>query len=346
VKRRAEQLVWQIFDEDDVLFRIFAIRVKRDDFILGIVIHHIICDGVSVSIVRNEIFATYESLSKNSGAVIDGPKYQYSDIAIGVNSWLDGSGPASHMRYWSDYLRDAPSSTIPSDYLVHSGGSGVLKTIPFAMKLKSSSKIPESSKKAPFFESDMFLSVFMGVLSYHLNQSDVVIVPMLSGRYYPESLEVVGLMMDAMALRCQIAIASPFIDLLNQVSTSYLRCYDHQALPYFYVEKLLQEIGAAGGWCWVNFRRSNSSCEPGNSQVTDYEIARPPEEINVSRAQNMFHIRATLRDNDITGEIEYSDGMYKEDTIVNFIDNMVRLFSLSQDDPARPLVEILDCNLP
>src|SRR5262245_7236376 len=64
------------------LLRVKVYQLDDEDFILTLVMHHIVCDGQSMVILANEIAVIYPALARGEPSGLPEPSVQYADFAV------------------------------------------------------------------------------------------------------------------------------------------------------------------------------------------------------------------------------------------------------------------------
>src|SRR5262249_32124529 len=99
------------------LFRPNLVRVKPDEHILLVTMHHIVSDGWSISVFLRELSALYQSFSENQPSPLPELPIQYADFASWQLQHLSGAVLANQLAYWKAQLAGAPSALeLPTDH--------------------------------------------------------------------------------------------------------------------------------------------------------------------------------------------------------------------------------------
>ena len=114
--RKAESL--QPFDlAREFPIRASVVRVRPDDYLLLLTIHHIVSDGWSMGIFNRELSVCYEAFA--TGKSIDLPELpiQYADYAEWQRDWLRSEVFSEQLSYWRNALNGAPAvMDLPTDH--------------------------------------------------------------------------------------------------------------------------------------------------------------------------------------------------------------------------------------
>ena len=85
--------------------RMLLLRLKEDEHILCVVLHHQICDGVSLEIFNHELTLLYEAFSKGMPSPLDELPIQYTDFARWQREWLQSPAVVRMISFWDRHLK-------------------------------------------------------------------------------------------------------------------------------------------------------------------------------------------------------------------------------------------------
>ncbi|HKG21152.1 MAG TPA: amino acid adenylation domain-containing protein, partial [Blastocatellia bacterium] len=82
------------------LLRALIVRLAADDHLLVVTIHHIICDGWSMSIFIREAVASYSALKAGRRPELPELPVQYGDYAAWEQEWMESRQASRQLEYW------------------------------------------------------------------------------------------------------------------------------------------------------------------------------------------------------------------------------------------------------
>ena len=233
LKHRVTGCMAQPFDvTQQPLFRCNLFRLTADEHSLLIVMHHVITDWVSFAILNSELGALYEAFSAGEPSPLAPMPAQYSDYCTEEQQWLGGAGGVKQLSYWRSKLQRAPTLELPLDYSRPQkqtpSGSRWYFTIPpaIAEALKSLSRCCQAS----LFMT--LLAAFALVLHSESEQEEVVIGTPVAGREHKQTENLIGLLLNHVALRLDLSERPRFVDLITRVRTVVLEAYANQRFPF------------------------------------------------------------------------------------------------------------------
>lgn len=179
------------------LFRVTVHEAAVDSFFVVMTIHHIICDGISLGILKNDLFSFYCAKAIKSDQPTLQHHLQFKDFIVprataqqkeaAQRFWEDMYTDASLTDIWEPELSSQPS--LKGDYLT------CVIDLPLLEKFKALC----SANRCTLFSG---LYTVVTVWSYYkTGLADRIIGMVASGRTDPDSENVVGLFANALPVR-------------------------------------------------------------------------------------------------------------------------------------------------
>ncbi|HEY4460848.1 MAG TPA: amino acid adenylation domain-containing protein, partial [Pseudonocardiaceae bacterium] len=206
------------------LLRVRLIRLAADEHVLTVALHHIVTDGWSMGIVGDELATAYAALRAGTTPVLPEPRWQYADVAAWQRAALDGPELAAQLDHWRTELADLIPLDLPTDRprpAVHTSNGAVCEfTVPsdVGSALRALAGRHDTTLFVPL------LAACQVLLHRWSGQDDITVGTASSGRQRPELAEVVGFLVNTVALRAKIDRAEPFDALLDRVRGTVLAC--------------------------------------------------------------------------------------------------------------------------
>lgn len=238
---RIATLVSEPFDlSEGPLLRVHLIKLAEAEHVLLMMMHHIVSDGWSMSILFRELASFYEAHIDNRESNLPELPVQYADFAIWQRTKLGDGALERHLDYWRQQLADAPAMLeLPTDRprppIQTNRGASVSHRLP--QGLVADLEITRRETKSTLFM--VMLAAFKVLLFRWTGQHDIVVGTPTAGRQLTEIEGLIGFFVNTLALRTEFSNHFRFIDLLNVVKESALTAYEHQDMPF---EKLVDEL--------------------------------------------------------------------------------------------------------
>jgi amino acid adenylation domain-containing protein len=196
---------------------------------LVIVIHHIVCDGVSIELLGQELITAYnlpDTLSKQ-------PALQYVDFVQWQNAWLKEGHLAVSLQWWKDQLQDLPSEhKLPLDFSrpqqVDTAGDSVSGHIDKEV-LENLRNMAQKNNTTMFV---LVQALFSIVISKFSRASDIVLGTPIANREEKGLASAVGLFLNNVVLRNNVEDKQTLAELVEQVAKKMVHVMLHQHVPF------------------------------------------------------------------------------------------------------------------
>jgi amino acid adenylation domain-containing protein len=222
------------------LARVELVRLGEQDHVVLVGLHHIIYDGWSLAVLRQELLAGYLSFKTGHPSPLPELPIQYADFAVWQRERLQGDTLRRLDQYWLQQLRDVPPLELPTDR----PRPRVRTTRGAACRCQLSGELTDAVKalglqqQATLFMT--LLAAFEVLLSRHSGQTDFAVGTPLAGRLRPETENLIGYFVNPVAMRARLDGDPTFRELLPRVRETALEAYDYQEMPF---ERLVQQLG-------------------------------------------------------------------------------------------------------
>lgn len=216
---------------------------------LVINIHHIICDGWSVTVMLRDLEAFYRAAVVSRGvnstqcaaqAGLAPLPLQYKDYAVWHASRSDGS-QAAERTYWLTRFEDGvPVLSLPTDRPRPDRLSGAGRIVVAVMDDALTEALNGLARRA---DTSLFvvLSALVRLqLSMLSEQADLVLGTPVAGRERLELEGQIGFYLNMLALRGEVTDDRSFADLLAAEKALVLDAFAHQSYPF---DALVEELG-------------------------------------------------------------------------------------------------------
>ncbi|RYZ39080.1 MAG: amino acid adenylation domain-containing protein, partial [Myxococcaceae bacterium] len=240
-KRWAEEEALRPFDlRKGPLLRATLLRLREQEHVLVLVMHHIVSDEWSMGILVREVAALYEALVQGQRSPLPELPLQYGDYAVWQHTWLKGEVLETQLAYWKQQLEGAPRALeLPTDRprpALQTFHGGLLETMWPAELWAAVKALGQKEGVTPFM---VLLAALQAVLSRYAGQDDVSVGAPIAGRTREETEGLIGFFVNTLVLRTKLSPGLRFRELLARVREVTLGAYAHQDVPF---EKLVEEL--------------------------------------------------------------------------------------------------------
>ncbi len=189
--------------------------------------HHIICDGTSLSIFMKELSCLY------NGEILPEKSIDYKDFAVWENNNKDSISYEESKNFWvSQFKEDIPVLSMPTNFERPQKQSYDGDNYLFEFSPSKSSKIIDFAKQNNITPYMLFLTCYYILLNKYTSQDDIVVGTPIAGRSLEELQSVFGMFVNSLPLKQKININSTVLDFINQTKNYCLEAFSHQDYPF------------------------------------------------------------------------------------------------------------------
>ncbi|MCP3059808.1 non-ribosomal peptide synthase/polyketide synthase [Myxococcus sp. K38C18041901] len=241
VRRWLEVEASKPFDvERGPLLRAGLLKVKEEEHVLVLVMHHIVSDGWSMGVLVREMGALYGAYVKGQPSPLPELPVQYADFAVWQRGWLSGEELARQLGYWRQQLEGAPRVLeLPTDKprpATRSHRGGFVRA---RWETGLWRKVEELGRREGATAFMVLLAAYQTVLGRYARQEEVSVGAPIAGRTRTETEGLIGFFVNTLVLRGRVGRAESFGGLVRQLRETTLGAYAHQDVPF---EKLVEEL--------------------------------------------------------------------------------------------------------
>lgn len=295
------------------LVRATLLKVREQEHMALFTMHHIVCDGWSMSIIMREVAELYRAFVQGEQSSIPDLEFQYADYADWERQQMQGEVLDAHTAYWKRQLANLAELQLPTDFPRSSTPSykGGHIAVSLTRNLVEGLKELSRSQGSTLY---MALAVaFKVVLQWYSKQDDIVIGTDVANRNRSETEGLIGFFVNQLVLRTDLSGNPGFRDLLQREREVVLGAYAHQDLPF---DKLVEII--------------NPDRSQGRSPLYQVKLVLQnlPEEtlelpsltlssLGVGNQTAKFDLMLTLLEtpDGMAGVFEYSTALFDKETI-------------------------------
>ncbi|GMT99445.1 non-ribosomal peptide synthetase [Corallococcus caeni] len=222
------------------LLRLSLLKLAEGEHQLVVVMHHIIADGWSITVLIQELSALYATFVQGQPSPLPELAVQYADYAVWQREWLREEELERQLSYWRQQLAGAPpvlelATDRPRPSVQTFRGAAFPVHIPreLTAALKA---LAQREGLTPFM---LVLATFQVLLSRYSGQQDISVGSPTAGRRLAELEPLVGFFVNNLVLRTRLDGDPSFREVLRRVWETTLGAYAHQDIPF---EKLVEEL--------------------------------------------------------------------------------------------------------
>ncbi|MGO4347851.1 amino acid adenylation domain-containing protein [Paenibacillus sp. MCAF9] len=295
--------------ESGLLLRAGLLQLEEEHYLLLLDIHHIVTDGVSMSVLVKELTALY------GGNELPELRVQYRDYAVWQEGQLGGEAIEAHERYWlKKFEGELPLLELPTDrkrpivqtfkgrkYVFHLDGELAQR----ARRLAAEQGVTLYS---------VLLSAYAFMLGKYSGQEDIIIGTPVAGRNHVDVEGLIGMFVNTAAIRCRPQLEHTVSSYVAELHEDVLQALEHQEYPF---EKLVERLNL------VQDKSRNplfdtmfilQNMEHSALQSGGLSFEPQPFEHGVSKFD--LTLEAVERAEGIAFSLEYATDLFHEETVI------------------------------
>ena len=334
----------------DYMLRAQLIKLKEDEHILLLVIHHIAADGWSVSLFLNELLESYRSKVEARKANLPELPIQYLDYALWQREQLKGALLEQKLEYWKEKLTGLSTLDIPTDYVRPKEQSTKGRVLSTKLNNVFTAALKQLAQEQGVTLFMLLLSAFKVLLQRYSGQADICVGTPIAGRTRQETEGLIGFFVNMLALRTQINDELRFDDLLNELKTTTLEAFEHQDVPFSQVVEATTSGRdlSRNPLFDITFSLNTDGTVEGTGNYFDTAIQMSEglsvQLQNIEEKNTAFDLALDIEEQN--GELllstQYCTDLYKEETIAQLLKHYEVLL---ESIVANPSVLVSDLNL-
>lgn len=317
-------------------YRVQLVRLAPELHVLALMAHHLVWDGWSTAILFRELSAAYAALATGRAWPLPPLPFQYADWAAWERRRFTGEAAQDGLRFWRDHLRGAPPRVnLPTDAprttVATARGTRLPVHLPEPL-VTSLKAVAREAHATPFMVVAGALAVLVG---RYAGSDDVVLGCPVVDRPHPATRGLLGLFLNTLPLRFELAGTTDFLGLLARIRPGVLGGLAHAEIP---VERIVEELGprrSATDASLFEVLLSFDTTEPPRFDLPGLEVE--PFSLPLRAVPGELGLSLAERDGALVGRLEYRDGVLSAAGARLFAAQLETLLAGIAADPRRPL---------
>ncbi len=321
------------------LLRLRLAQLGDADHVLLLTLHHIIFDGWSLGLFFDELWQLYTAFADDLPSPLSPPSLRYNDYAVWQRARLTSGQLAEQQRYWTERLAGAPALlSLPwsrprpaqlgtrGDVVRFDVDPGVLR------------RLRAVAERAGATTYMILLAAFGVLLARYSGMRDIVVGSPIANRQNKELEPLLGLFVNTVALRLNLAENPPFSTLLKHVREVALGAYEHQELPF---EKVVEALHPKRSLSYAPvfqafFVLQNTPKSAGT--VAGLRIS----DLGMPSAGAKFDLTLSMSEHadGSSAHFEYNTSLFDASAVQRMADNFTTLLAGIAEDPARRIEDL------
>ncbi|MDN3356431.1 amino acid adenylation domain-containing protein [Actinomadura sp. DC4] len=322
------------------LLRTVLMRTAPAEAILVICLHHIVFDGWSEVIFAGELRELYTEAIGGAPATLPALPLQYGDYAERQHRWLTGERLTAQVEYWRTRLAGLQPLQLATDRPRGAARSGHGDVVTFSVPAETLVPLRAVAARSRVSLFMALLAGFQVLLSRYSGQDDIAVGTPIAGRHHADTEDLIGLFVNSLVLRTDLAGDPTFAELLGRVKETALGAYGHQDLPF---ERLVEELAPQRDLSRNPLFQTMLVLQttPGSKiwKLPGLDIAHVPLQATNAQVDLTFDL-TQQDDRSAKGFIYYRSDLFDRATVERMADHFRTLLDHLAAEPTAPLSQI------
>lgn len=320
------------------LFRGKLIKLLEtsDSYILMINVHHIVCDGISMNIIMEEMISVY------GNTPLQPVEYQYKDYCLEEQDSILLNKLKEKENYWiSLFKKDSYNANLITDYPRSKIRSIEGESITFNLSSELVNKLNRFISDNNITKHMLFTSVLnVLLLTYYDNKNYNIGMP-VSGRSYKYT-NTIGMFANTIVFKNYIDDNISFKNYIKIIKNKLLEAYDNQEFTYdMLVSKLNKSRNLSRNFLFDVFLVYNNVSINRENKNIDFEIIPYEYKDKTSKFDLIFNF-TEFEDDNLELNIQYSKSLFKQSTIEKMCKKYFEIINIILEDFNIQIEEITE----
>lgn len=287
--------------ETESLIRPAIIELSAQEHVLALVVHHIVVDHASFTVIVDDLIAAYRAHLEGQAPQWDPQPVQYADYVLWQRDAFapDSEFGQAEVNFWRQQLAGVPTEIAVAHDRARPQILGKRGEVAkFVMEPERRQALTRMAEQRGVTEFMVYQAALAVVLHRLGGGTDIVIGSPVAARVHPHVAKLVGLFANMVALRNDLSGDPSLRSVLERSRDATLNAHAHQELP---IEKLVEAVNPVRSLSWnplfqtmVNFRGADWGTAARDVTVSGETTVVPlPMEVDVSYLDLNFALNVT-----------------------------------------------------
>ncbi|KZW99784.1 hypothetical protein JL49_15650 [Pseudoalteromonas luteoviolacea] len=218
--------------QNQLLWRAKHWQVNNERDVVALVFHHLIIDGVSATLLLEQLWQTYHALVARETLEKPQPNTGFFTYIEWEKQMLKSEQSTQLKHYWQSHLQGVKPELVLAEKQTHQGAQKQARRIELPVENSHVQRIQQYCRSSKINPAAFFLSAFQTLLSAKTQRIDITLgVPVLH-RPTNEMTNSLGLFVNQLPLRSSLNKAQSFAQLAQKNQHLLGELIKHSAYPF------------------------------------------------------------------------------------------------------------------
>lgn len=327
--------------ENGPLIRAKLFRITADETILTGVLHHIISDGWSVSVLLRDVLHYYDGYTRGDVRPLAAPALQFKDYAVWQQTHMEDADIRVSESFWRKQFETVPQPlelTLDKPRPVTKTFHGKLYSFHIAKEVLDKLKAFCTLQEGTLFDG---LTAVMNTLLYrYTGQTDIVFGTAVANREQAGCQDMIGFLANTIPLRNTFRPEMTFLELFKCIQANTRMAFSHAHYPF---DRLVEELSLQRDQSRsplfdivVALQQANGETLPGaETAVAGVDAAEATEQTGTSKFDLYFSFKETAEG--LLLKLEYNTDLFYDARIARICRHVETLIAAMTTAPQLPL---------
>ena len=317
------------------LARVLLCRLPDED-LLGVVVHHLIADGSSLTLALHELSELYEARAGGRMPALSPLLIRYADFCVWQRARERSEEWRADLAYWTALLRDAAPLELATDHPRPAVMSSRGDWCEVGLPRWQSDGLRELARAEGATVFMALLAAFAVLLAKLSGTRDLTIGVNVANRQRAETLQLIGNFANMLALRVRIDGDPSVRELLGRVRGDCLSAFAHQAVPF---ERVVADLQPPRDLSRPVLAQALFVMQP---QLSDADFAgMPMRQVEIASRTSRADLELHMWDRpELVGHLAYNTDLFQRMTIERLARRLQAVVAWMIEDPDRRLSEL------
>ncbi|MGB9419307.1 MAG: condensation domain-containing protein, partial [Candidatus Acidiferrum sp.] len=322
------------------MIRATLYRMRAEQHVLALTLHHSAADGWSVSALLKDIVHAYGALAQDAAYQLPKLPIRYADYAAWQRKYLSGESLRAEIDFWKQHIGSTPLILeLPTDFPRPPSQSyrGAIDP-PFLVESTLMQRVREFARKQRITLFSVLMAAYELLISRYSGQQQFTVGVPVAGRGRPELDQLCGFFANTLVIPCAVNQQWNFHELANHIQQQVSAALAHPDVPF---EKLVEELKPERDTSRSPLFQALFAYEQFSKlDLSVHGIQSSPLPVNTGAAK--FDLSFYLGDDGSQVElsVEYSTDLFRASTIARMLQHYSALLEQLVDHPQRSLGQV------